>query len=93
MGVARVKEEKVQALKGEFESLIMNEMEKIEDFCMKLTGIVTNIWVLGEIMEEITIRSQFKSHKGWKYCMMIRLRLRGDCWNLILNLLFYLFII
>ena len=55
MGVARVKEEKVQALKGEFESLIMNEMEKIEDFCMKLSGIVTNIRVLGEIMEESSV--------------------------------------
>ena len=55
MGVARVKEAKVQALKGEFESLIMNEMEKIEDFCMKLSGIVTNIRVLGEIMEESSV--------------------------------------
>ena len=45
----------MQALKGEFESLIMNEMEKIEDFCMKLSGIVTNIRVLGEIMEESSV--------------------------------------
>ena len=54
MGVERVKEAKVQALKGEFESLIMNETEKIEDFCMKLSGIVTNIRVLGETMDTST---------------------------------------
>ena len=55
MGVERVKEAKVQALKGEFESLIMNETEKIEDFCMKLSGIVTNIRHLGETMEESNV--------------------------------------
>ena len=55
MGVERVKEAKVQALKGEFESLIMNETEKIEDFCMKLSGIVTNMRVLGETMEESSV--------------------------------------
>ena len=55
MGVEQVKEAIVQALKGEFKSLIMNEMEKIEDFCMKLSGIVTNIRVLGETMEESSV--------------------------------------
>ncbi|XP_074355921.1 uncharacterized protein LOC141695582 [Apium graveolens] len=52
MGVEKVKEAKVQTLKGEFSSLIMKEMDKIEGFCMKLSEIVTNIRVLGEIMEE-----------------------------------------
>ena len=45
----------MQVLKGEFESLIMNETEKIEDFCMKLSGIVTNIRVLGEKIEESSV--------------------------------------
>ena len=33
----------------------MNETEKIEDFCMKLSGIVTNMLVLGETMEESSV--------------------------------------
>ena len=32
MGVARVKEAKVHALKGEFESLIMNEWKRLKIF-------------------------------------------------------------
>ncbi|XP_063945046.1 uncharacterized protein LOC135151491 [Daucus carota subsp. sativus] len=55
MGVERVKEAKVQTLKGEFESLVMKESEKIDDFCMKLSGIVTNIRVLGETLEESSV--------------------------------------
>ncbi|XP_074342368.1 uncharacterized protein LOC141679904 [Apium graveolens] len=55
VGVERVKEAKVQTLKGEFESLMMKDSEKIEDFCFKLSGIVTNIRVLGEAMEESSV--------------------------------------
>ncbi|KAL8134468.1 hypothetical protein AgCh_009478 [Apium graveolens] len=55
MGVERVQEVKVQTLKGEFESLMMKDSEKIEDFCLKLSGIVTNIRVLGEAMEESSV--------------------------------------
>ena len=38
-----MKEAKVQTLKGEFESLIMKETDNIDEFCMRLSGIVTNI--------------------------------------------------
>lgn len=55
MGVERVQEARVQTLKGEFESLMMKDSEKIEDFCLKLSGIVTNIRVLGEAMEESSV--------------------------------------
>ena len=55
MGVERVKEAKVQTLKGEFESLIMKETDNIDEFCMRLSGIVTNIRVLGETMEESSV--------------------------------------
>ena len=55
MGAERVKEAKVQTLKGEFESLVMKETENIDDFCMKLSGIVTNIRVLEETMEESSV--------------------------------------
>ena len=52
MGEERVKAAKVQTLKTEFESLNMKETEQLDDFCMKLTGLVTNIRVLGETVEE-----------------------------------------
>lgn len=52
LGADRVKKAKVQTLKVDFESLSMKETEKLDDFCMKLYGIVTNIRALGETMEE-----------------------------------------
>lgn len=52
---ANVKEANVQTLKGEFESLVMKETDYIDDFCMKLSGIVTNIRVLGETMDEASV--------------------------------------
>ncbi|XP_074339830.1 uncharacterized protein LOC141677690 [Apium graveolens] len=55
MGAERVKEAKVQTLKGEFESPMMKETDKIDDFRMKLSGIMTNIRVLGETMEESSV--------------------------------------
>lgn len=55
MGAEKVKEAKVQTLKGEFESLIMKETDKIDDFCMKLSGLVANIRILGETMEESNV--------------------------------------
>lgn len=55
MGVEKVKEAKVQTLKGEFESLSMKDTDNIDEFCMKLSGILTNIRVLGESMEESSV--------------------------------------
>lgn len=52
LGGDRVKKAKVQTLKVDFESLNMKETEKLDDFCMKLYGMVTNIRALGETMEE-----------------------------------------
>lgn len=52
MGADRVKLAKVQTLKTELESLNMKEGDQLEDFCMKVNGIVTNIRTLGETMEE-----------------------------------------
>lgn len=52
VGADRVKKAKVQTLRAELESLCMTETEQLDDFCMKLYGIVTNIRVLGETMEE-----------------------------------------
>ena len=55
VGAERVQEAKVQTLKGEFESLTMKDTENIDDFCMKLCRIVTNIRVLGETMDELCV--------------------------------------
>lgn len=51
-GADRLKAAKVQTLKSEFESLCMKESESLDDFSVKLTGLVTNIRALGEDMKE-----------------------------------------
>lgn len=51
-GAERVKKARVQTLKAEFESLSMKDTEVLDDFCMKLHGLVTNIRALGEPVEE-----------------------------------------
>ena len=52
LGAERVKKAKVQTLKGEFEIMQMKDNETLDDFCMKLSGIVTNIRALGEEVQE-----------------------------------------
>lgn len=42
----------VQTLKAEFESMYMKETIQLDDLFMKLKGVVINIRVLGEKMEE-----------------------------------------
>lgn len=44
----RVKAVKVHTMKTEFESLSMKESEQIDEFCIWLNGILTNIRALGE---------------------------------------------
>ncbi|XP_074327215.1 uncharacterized protein LOC141665128 [Apium graveolens] len=51
-GADRAKAAKVQTLKAEFETLSMKETELLDDFCMKLNGLVTNIRALGEDVKE-----------------------------------------
>ena len=52
LGAKRVKKARVQTLKTEFETMCMKDTESLDDFCMKLNGLVTNIRALGEIVEE-----------------------------------------
>lgn len=52
LGADRVKKAKVQTMKVDFESLSMKEIEKLDDFCMKFYGIVTNTRALGETMDK-----------------------------------------
>lgn len=51
-GVEKVKAAKIQTLKSEFESLSMKDTEMLDDFCLKINGLVTNICALGEDMKE-----------------------------------------
>lgn len=39
-------------MKEEFESMSIRETDTLDDFCMKLNGVVTNIRILGDKMEE-----------------------------------------
>lgn len=52
LGADRVKKARIQTLKTEFESMSMKDTEQIDELCMKLNGLVTNIRTLGEEVEE-----------------------------------------
>lgn len=54
-GVERVKKARVQTLKSEFESIIMKDTDSLDEFCMKLRGLVTNIRALGEEVAEACV--------------------------------------
>lgn len=47
-GAERVKKTRVQTLKEDFESLTVKNNEQLDDFYMKLNGLVTKIRVMGE---------------------------------------------
>ncbi|XP_074336223.1 uncharacterized protein LOC141673378 [Apium graveolens] len=52
LGADKVQKAKAQTLKAEFESLVMKDTEQLDDFCMKMNSLVTNIRMLGEKVEE-----------------------------------------
>ncbi|XP_074341863.1 uncharacterized protein LOC141679258 [Apium graveolens] len=58
-GADRVKKARIQTLKSEFEALSMKESEQIDDFHLRMNGLVTNIRALGEEMEEAYIVKKF----------------------------------
>lgn len=51
-GADRVRKARVQTLKAEFESLRMDDSDKLDDFYMKFNGLVSTIRALGEEMNE-----------------------------------------
>ena len=51
-GVDRAKAAKVHTLKSEFEALSMKDTELLDDFCLNLVGLVSNIRALGEDVKE-----------------------------------------
>ena len=52
LGADKAKKARAQTLRIEFESLNMKETEQLDEFCMRLSGLVTNIRALGEKVEE-----------------------------------------
>ncbi|XP_074369677.1 uncharacterized protein LOC141711144 [Apium graveolens] len=52
LGADRVKKASVHTLKAKFESMSMKDTEPVDEFCMKLNSLVTNIRALGEEVEE-----------------------------------------
>ena len=52
LGADKVKKARAQTLKAEFESIRMKETDLLDDFCMRLNSLVTNIRALGETVEE-----------------------------------------
>lgn len=52
LGAERARQARVQTLKIEFETMKMTEAESIEDFSLKLSGLVTNMRALGETVQE-----------------------------------------
>ncbi|XP_074346759.1 uncharacterized protein LOC141685564 [Apium graveolens] len=62
LGAEKVKKAKAQTLKSEFESLNMKDSENLDDFCMKLNGLVANIRALGEtIGEEYVVKKLLRA--------------------------------
>ncbi|XP_074346384.1 uncharacterized protein LOC141685161 [Apium graveolens] len=51
-GADRIKKAKAQTLRPEFESLSMKDIEQIDEFYLKLNGLVSNIRALGDEMNE-----------------------------------------
>ncbi|KAL8097202.1 hypothetical protein AgCh_030354 [Apium graveolens] len=51
-GAERVKKARVQTLKAEFEAINMKDSDSLDDFCLKMNGLVTNIRALGEEVSE-----------------------------------------
>lgn len=58
-GLDKVKAAHVQTLKAEFEGMIMKDSEQIDNFYMRMNGLVTNIRALGEEMEESYVVKKF----------------------------------
>lgn len=52
LGADKVKKAKAQTLKCEFEAMCMKETEPLDEFCLKLNSLVTNLRALGETVEE-----------------------------------------
>ncbi|XP_074326571.1 uncharacterized protein LOC141664515 [Apium graveolens] len=62
LGAIKVKQAKAQTLKSEFESLNIKDTDQLDDFCMKLNGLVARIRALGKtIGEEYVVKKLLRA--------------------------------
>lgn len=54
-GAERAKQVQIQTLKAEFEAMNMKETDSLDNFYLKLNGLVTNIRALGESVADVYI--------------------------------------
>ncbi|XP_074342522.1 uncharacterized protein LOC141680110 [Apium graveolens] len=70
-GVERVKTAKIQMLKSEFERMSMRESESLDDFYLKLSGLVTNIRAMGETIPESYIVKKLRRAVPQKFLQIV----------------------
>ncbi|XP_074383708.1 uncharacterized protein LOC141725156 [Apium graveolens] len=70
-GANHVKKAKVKTMKSEFETLRMKDSDQLDDFCMKLNGLVTNIQALGEGISKSYVVKRFLRAMPNKYLQII----------------------
>ncbi|XP_074360312.1 uncharacterized protein LOC141704474 [Apium graveolens] len=58
-GSDKMKVARVQTLKSEFETVSMKESKQVDDFYMRINGLVTNIRTLGEEINESYVVKKF----------------------------------
>ena len=59
MGVERVREANAQKLRKEFEDIEFMDGESVDDFSMRITGLVHNLRILGDTLEEEKVVKKF----------------------------------
>ena len=59
MGVERVRESRAQVLRRDFENLSFEEGETVEDFALRLTGLISDLQELGDDVDEIKAVRKF----------------------------------
>lgn len=70
-GAERVKKARIQTLKGEFESMCMKDSDQLDDFCLKLNGLVTHIRTLGETVSESYVVKKLLRAMPTKYLQIV----------------------
>ena len=59
MGVERVRESRAQVMRRDFENLSFKEGETMEDFALRLTGLISDLQELGDDIDEIKAVRKF----------------------------------
>ncbi|XP_074337576.1 uncharacterized protein LOC141674774 [Apium graveolens] len=70
-GADRFKKAKVQTLKSEFESLNMRANEQLDEFCLKLNSLVSNMRALGEEVKESYVVKKLLRAVPYKFLQIV----------------------